>query len=91
MRYLISYDVADDKRRYRVVEALKDYAHRVQFSVFECDLEEAEIEILLKRVKSAIKEKEDSCRVYRLCAACWGEVVVIGKGEPWEEPGAVII
>ena len=27
MRYLISYDVSDEKRRYRVVEALKDYAH----------------------------------------------------------------
>ena len=91
MRYLISYDVSDDKRRYRVVEALKDYAHRVQYSVFECDLEEAELDALLKRVDMAIDDKEDSCRVYRLCAACAIEVLVMGKGKPWEEPKVIII
>ena len=91
MRYLISYDVSDDKRRRRIVEALKDYAHRVQYSVFECDLKEEELHKLLHRVEIAIDGKEDSCRVYRLCAACAGEVLVIGKGKRWEEPKVIII
>ena len=91
MRYLISYDVSDDKRRYRVVEALKDYAHRVQYSVFECDLKDVELHTLLRRVEVAIDAREDSCRVYRLCAACADEVVVIGKGKRWEEPKVLII
>ncbi len=91
MRYLISYDVSDDKRRYRVVEALKDFAHRVQYSVFECDLEEGELRELLGRVERAMEAREDSCRVYRLCAACAGEVVVLGKGKRWEEPKVLIL
>ncbi len=91
MRYLISYDVSDDKRRYRIVEALKDYAHRVQYSVFECDLGEKELHVLLRRIECAIDGTKDSCRVYRLCAACTDEVMVIGKGKRWEEPKVVII
>ncbi len=91
MRYLISYDIADDRRRHRIVEALKDYAHRVQYSVFECDLGPDELDVLLKRVGAAMEETEDSCRVYRLCADCAGQVRVLGKGEPYEEPKVVVI
>ena len=37
MLYLISYDVTDDARRRHVMEALKDFGRRVQYSVFECN------------------------------------------------------
>ena len=35
---LVSYDIADDKRRSRVAEVLESYGARVQFSVFWCTL-----------------------------------------------------
>jgi CRISPR-associated endonuclease Cas2 len=35
VRIVIAFDVSSDRRRYRVVRALKDYAVRVQKSVFE--------------------------------------------------------
>jgi CRISPR-associated protein Cas2 len=91
MRYVISYDVSDDRRRYRAVEALKDYAHRVQYSVFECDLEAEELETLLKRVEKALDLGEDSCRVYRVCGECARQVRILGKGEPYQEPKTVVI
>lgn len=91
MRYLISYDISDDRRRYHAAEALKDYAHRVQYSVFECDVNSEELEKLLERLASSIEESEDSCRVYRLCAECAREVKILGKGEQYREPGTVVI
>jgi CRISPR-associated protein Cas2 len=38
MRYLITYDIADDRRREDVATVLSGYGPRVQLSVFECDI-----------------------------------------------------
>ena len=62
MLYLISYDVADDARRHRVCEALKDFGRRVQYSVFECDLDEQGLAQLWERVEWEISGETDSCR-----------------------------
>ena len=91
MLYLISYDITDDGRRRRAMEALKDYGRRVQYSVFECDLDEAGLEELLGRLDFEVERRTDSCRVYRLCAACAGEVRILGRGGRYEEPKFVII
>jgi CRISPR-associated protein Cas2 len=91
MLFLISYDVTDDTRRRHVMEALKDYGRRVQYSVFECNLEERGLEELTRRLDSAIDPAEDSCRLYRLCEACAREVRILGKGDRYGEPGFVII
>jgi CRISPR-associated endonuclease Cas2 len=41
VRYLITYDIADDNRREDVAIVLSGYGPRVQLSVFECDLRSA--------------------------------------------------
>lgn len=38
MLYLISYDIAVDKRRTKIAKLLEGFGQRVQYSVFECDL-----------------------------------------------------
>jgi len=38
MLYLITYDIADDRRREDVATLLSGYGPRVQLSVFECDV-----------------------------------------------------
>jgi CRISPR-associated protein Cas2 len=40
--YLITYDIADDKRRTAVFEHLKDHGDHAQFSVFFCELSDRE-------------------------------------------------
>jgi CRISPR-associated protein Cas2 len=91
MLYLISYDVTDDTRRRHVMEALKDFGRRVQYSVFECNLEEGPLKELLDRLEFQIDPATDSCRLYRLCGACAGEVRILGKGDRYAEPGFVIV
>ncbi|HTS26310.1 MAG TPA: CRISPR-associated endonuclease Cas1, partial [Bryobacteraceae bacterium] len=91
MLFLISYDVTDDNQRRHVMEALKDHGRRVQYSVFECNLDEAALHELMGRLEFEIDGKTDSCRLYRLCEGCAGEVRILGKGDRYEEPGFVII
>ena len=40
MLIVVSYDVPDDRRRTRLAHILKDFGERVQYSVFECRLDE---------------------------------------------------
>ncbi len=81
MFYLVSFDVSDDKIRYRVVKALKGYGVRVQKSVFECSgLTEKQFLKLKDRLDGLIDETTDSVRYYRLCAKCLKDVEVSGLG-----------
>jgi CRISPR-associated protein Cas2 len=91
MLYLISYDVTDDSRRRHVFEALKDFGRRVQYSVFECNLEDKALDELLERLEFAIDQASDSCRVYRLCEGCAGQVRILGRGDRYSEPDFVIV
>ena len=91
MLYLISYDVTDDGRRRRIMEALKDRGRRVQYSVFECELDERGLEELWERLGAEVDEAEDSCRLYRVCQGCAGEVRILGPGDRYSEAGFVIV
>jgi len=73
MIVLITYDVSTEsdggKRRLRrVARACRDYGQRVQYSVFECDLEPAQWVKLRARLLNEIDPKQDSLRFYQLGA-----------------------
>ncbi len=36
--YLVCYDICDDKRRAKVCKTMRGFGRRVQYSVFECEL-----------------------------------------------------
>ena len=82
MFYLVSFDVSDDRDRYRVVKVLKSYGQRVQKSVFECpDLNEKRLLKLKDRLESLIDHGTDSVRYYRQCRGCLAECELSGVGE----------
>ena len=91
MLYVISYDVSDDNHRRHVMEALKDYGRRVQYSVFECGLDEQALQELTERLAFELDPATDSCRFYRLCGACAGEVRILGRGDRYQEQEYVIV
>ena len=71
MRVLVTYDVstveaAGRRRLRRVAQACEDYGVRVQKSVFECQVGEAEWARLRDRLLSECKTAEDSLRFYFL-------------------------
>jgi len=44
MLILVSYDIPNDRRRVKIAKTLEDFGDRVQYSVFECDLEQEHFE-----------------------------------------------
>ncbi len=85
--YAISYDLPDDKRRTRVAKTLTNFGERVQYSVFECYLNDTQLARLRGKLETILDEKEDQVRIYRIGEACRKRVEVIGLGEPlpWGE------
>lgn len=85
---VIAFDISDDRTRYRVVELLREYAVRVQKSVFEAAmLPPPELQRLRERVDSLIDPETDRVRYYVLCGACVPRIIVSGQGgvTPYEE------
>jgi len=57
--YLVTYDIANDKRLKKVFTVCKNHGTHLQFSVFECDLNPQELVQLQRELKSLIKHDED--------------------------------
>lgn len=92
MFILVSYDIPDDRRRTRLAKVLQDYGERVQYSVFECDLTQKQLQQMLREVKRVISEAQDSVRVYGLCQECVKRIEVLGRAKPpVEEPTVFIV
>ena len=95
MRVLITYDTSDDKRRRNIVKLLESYGFRVQYSVFEFDVDKqqlAEITQRLRKIVSNAEETEDSVRIYALCELCANKrVTVIGKDNAQRLEAVIII
>ncbi len=71
MRYLVCYDINEDRVRAHVAAILEAFGPRVQESVFECELSEADLALLVARVQRALgPEPAGNVRVYRLCRDC---------------------
>jgi len=90
-RYVIAYDMPDDKRRNKVARVLEGHGERVQYSVFECQLTGKQFAALWKELEGLVKPKEDSLRAYRLCPVCAAWVKTVGQAVRVEEVPEVYI
>lgn len=59
-RYLIAYDIADDRRRVLVATRLASYGDRVQFSVFSVEGRPAKLVRLRAALARLVDEASDS-------------------------------
>jgi CRISPR-associated protein Cas2 len=81
VRYLVCYDISEDRRRQRLVDVLLDYGTRVEESVFECVLEASLAEQMIERIHKAVDTVEDKVLVYGLCESCADKVQILGPVE----------
>lgn len=93
MDVLVAYDVSTEskegRRRLRkVAQVCKNYGQRVQKSVFECSVNEMQLEKLRSSLRRQIEPEEDSLRIYRLVEPRERYVEVYGKNAyvDFEEP-----
>lgn len=59
IRYLVSYDICHPKRLRRVARALEGFGVRLQYSVFECALDEMRLAMLKSELHPILNHEED--------------------------------
>ena len=89
-RYVIAYDIPDDRRRTKIATTLEGYGERVQYSVFECLLGVRQFDALWEELCQLLKPEQDSLRVYRLCAACARWTKAVGQAREVDIPEVYI-
>ena len=77
-RYLVTYDISDDKRRERVFKTLRDRGDHVQFSVFLCELNPREYALLKGQLQEFVHYREDQVLILDLGLA--DNAFEIGQG-----------
>lgn len=95
MLVLVTYDVKTieegGKRRLRAVaKACRDYGQRVQFSVFEIEVDPAQWTKLKARLEGIIDSDHDSLRYYYL-GSNWQQKVEHVGAKPAIDLGGVLI
>jgi len=65
-RYLVTYDISDDKRRDKIFHALHGYGDWAQYSVFFCELTEQELIRMRSALRGFLNHAEDQVMILNL-------------------------
>lgn len=65
-RYLVAYDIADDKRRNKIAHRLMSYGQRIQYSVFVVDVKPARLVRLRAKLQELLVSAQDSVVICEL-------------------------
>lgn len=82
---IVTYDIPDDRRRTRLAKMLKDYGERVQYSVFECNLNDKLLDKMKQKAEKLLDKELDSLRIYKLTDLQKQDVEIIGNGKVIED------
>ena len=96
MLVLVTYDVntleeGGKRRLRRVAKACEDFGQRVQFSVFEIEVDPAEWTKLKARLEGIIAAEHDSLRFYYLGANWQRRIEHVGAKPAMDLNGPIII
>lgn len=86
--WVITYDIADSRRRSELFKLLAQRLEHVQESVFEGWLEYGEIDELIGQVQSMIEPAEDSLRAYPLALRNEQRQQTAGRQHATPRPGS---
>lgn len=90
VKYIICYDIQENKIRSRVAKLLESRAYRLQYSVFLGTFEENEARDLQRRlIELTCKAEEPLILMTPLCNSCAGKLWKIGRA--LEEPSGCIV
>lgn len=96
MLVLVTYDVSladagGARRLRRVAKACRDFGQRVQYSVFEIEVDPAQWTTLKKRLETIINPEVDSLRYYYLGSNWQRRVEHIGAKPATDLSGPLIV
>ena len=77
--YLIAYDISKDRLRNKVAKTLEGYGKRVQYSVFECNLDRKKYKEMYGKMVELLSDAEEAnLRIYTLDRDAEKRTVIIG-------------
>lgn len=96
MMVLVSYDVSTtnasgQKRLRRIAKACRDYGQRVQYSVFEIEVDSAQWTLLKSKLCDLIDPEHDSLRFYYLGKNWQTKVEHVGAKAVFDLNGPLIL
>jgi CRISPR-associated protein Cas2 len=78
MLTLVAYDISDHKRLANVAKVCENYGVRVQYSVFECHLDEDEFAEFWQKLVQLIDDEEDRLVAYKIDSRSAKETLTAG-------------
>ena len=96
MRYLICYDITENKKRRKIAKYLEGNSIRIQESVFVGDFTkprymEIRNQLIMLADIDGDSDGSDSVYMYPLCDSCWSKHWYIGVSRKVELSPAVVI
>ena len=89
---MITYDIADDRRRTKVFDVCHQGGDHTQYSVFVADLSERELIALQVAIEPLIHHEEDQVLIADLGPADSGAGCVIASiGRPYQPPVRAVV
>lgn len=91
-RYIVTYDITDDRRREAVYKTMRGFGDHLQFSVFRCDLSDRERVDMTAAVHPLLDHVEDQVLVIDLgpvegrAATCIASI-----GRVYENPERTVV
>lgn len=93
-RYLVAYDIVDDRRRTRIANTLQRYGDRVQYSVFVMDIKPAKLVRLRAQLRGIVDPTADSvlvCDLGPTLQASERRFSFIGRDRPVTNPSSFVL
>ncbi|MBZ0232896.1 MAG: CRISPR-associated endonuclease Cas2 [Deltaproteobacteria bacterium] len=91
-RYIVTYDITDDRRREAVYKTMRGFGDHLQFSVFRCDLSEREVVDMTAAVHALIDHTQDQVLLVDLgpvdgrASSCISAI-----GRPYKNPERTVV
>ena len=84
LRYLVSYDITNPRRLRRVARTLEGFGTRLQYSVFECSLDNLRLAELKSQLQPIVNHSEDQVLFVSLGPSSGNPTLVITTmGKPY--------
>jgi CRISPR-associated protein Cas2 len=90
--YVVTYDISDDRHRNQVFRTMHGFGDHAQYSVFFCEMSEAEVSRLRQKLRDTIHHGEDQVLIVDLGAAVRPvQLSVEAIGKHYEPPLRTIV
>lgn len=90
-RYLVAYDIRDDRRLRAVATCMEGFGDRIQYSVFICDLSDRELAQMSMQLETRMRASVDSVMVVDLGGLDARRFRFLGCHDPLPDPGPTIV